>query len=169
MHPSHIIFNKKTMRRYIFLPFLNSCMQKYSLILNLDRLKWATKICNGGFGFWHAFYFSSWLIINTRTKWVTSLDHLCGPIFSLIPSIHFLHLFLLFNVWNWNYHPFVFVGFGFGVYPYYQNWMLERDTIWWQHKWELSQQGLLVFHLPLKKCEIYISSQQTNKVWDKLN
>lgn len=97
-------------------------------------------------------------------KWVTSLDHLCGPLFSLILSIHIsFHFFLLFNVWNWNYHPFVFVEFGFGGFTLTTKIECWGVIIWWQQKWG----DLLCFIFLLKsvrcisthliiKCEVYI-------------
>ena len=63
-------------------------------MLNLDQLKWEAKICNGGFGFWHNFSFA---LSYTRAKWVTSPDHLCGPLFLPHPVHPFSFTFLTFQ------------------------------------------------------------------------
>lgn len=99
----------------------------------MDQVKWATKICSGGFGFWHTFLF----LYHTRLKWVTSPDHLCGPRFSLILSIHFPHLFFLtfqcLKLWS------ICICWIWGM-P-----ILGR-LIFWGHSLGLQKWGLLVLH-----------------------
>lgn len=69
--------------------------------------------------FFHTFFF---LYDTTRTKWVTSPDHMCGPLLSLILSIHFPHSItpFYFTMFETTIHPFALpllarLGVGGGV------------------------------------------------------